>query len=78
MSAFSEGLVKRIGDMALSVRGKPLSAWPAWSTGELLMVALVLNDLSALDAMSWTMVEAFDRVDLDARALRAIERKLQG
>jgi hypothetical protein len=67
-------LAQRICRMAASVRGTPLEAWPAWSTGELLMVALVLDDHAALDAMSWTMVEAFDRVDLSAAELRDIER----
>jgi hypothetical protein len=70
-------LAQRICRFASSVRGTPLEAWPAWSTGELLMVALVLNDHAALSAMSWTIVEAFDRVDLSSAELRDIERKVQ-
>lgn len=77
-SSVSGDLARNIESLATSVRGQPSSAWPAWSTGEYLMVALVLNDHAALDACSYTMVEAFDRVDLDVATLRAIERRLQG
>lgn len=71
-------LQQRILRMAASVRGNtPSDKWPAWSTGEILMVALVLNRADVLDAMSYTLVEAFDRVDLNAAELRAIERKVQ-
>jgi len=64
-------------EMARSVRDKPFQDWPAWSTGECLIVALVLNRADVLRAMQWTMVEAFDRVDLGVTELRAIERRLQ-
>lgn len=63
--------------MAAHVRGKPLADWPAWSVGETLIVALLLNDAATLNAMRWTVLEAMDRVDLDARELRALERQLQ-
>jgi hypothetical protein len=71
-------LADRIASMARSVRpeGYPVY-WPAWSTGELLLVALVLNDHRSLSLMGYTMVEAFDRVDLDAATLRRIERELR-
>lgn len=68
---------QRYEAMARSVWGKPFSDWPGWSTGETLTVALLLNNHAALDAMSYTMVEAFDRVDVSATELRAIERRLQ-
>lgn len=69
-------LAQRILRMAASVRGQAYETWPGWSTGELLMVALVLDDHNALDVMGWSMIEAFDRVDLSAAELRAIERKV--
>lgn len=73
------GLASRLLRMAKSVNGKPLCDWPLWSTGETLAVALVLNRYAVLDAMSYTMVEAMDRLagDIDIPALRAIERELQ-
>lgn len=64
--------------MARAVQGKPFADWPAWSIGEVLVVALLLNRADVLDSMSYTLCEAFDRVDLDVRQLRAIERELQG
>lgn len=70
-------LARRILNMATAVKGVPYGKWPGWSTGEMLMVALVLNRADVLDAMSFTIVEAFDRIDLDAATLRAIERKVQ-
>lgn len=70
-------LEQRVLRMAVSVRGKPITDWPAWSTGELLMVGLVLNDDGALDVMGFTILEALDRVDLDAQQLRALERHVQ-
>ncbi len=57
--------------------GKPFAEWPAWSTGEVLTVAILLNRADVLDSMGYTMCEAFDRVDLDVRQVRAIERELQ-
>lgn len=63
--------------MARSVRGRHFDTWPAWSTGEALIVALLLNDVAALDRMSYTVIEAFDRIDLDVPTMRRIERELQ-
>ena len=72
-----DGLVKRIFEMAMSVQCRQFSEWPAWSTGELLMVALVLNSHAALASMGYTVLEAIDRVDVDAVTLRQIERRLR-
>jgi hypothetical protein len=66
----------RVLRMAAHAKGKPHEQWPAWSTGETLAVALVLNDWEALKACSYTMAEAFDRVELSAAELRSIERAL--
>jgi hypothetical protein len=63
--------------MARHVHGKPFADWPAWSTGETLIVALVLNRHDVLDAVSHTMCEAFDRADVSRADLRFIERQLQ-
>jgi len=63
--------------MARFAQGKPFGDWPAWSTGEVLIVALVLNRPDVLDAMSHTMCEAFDRADVSRADLRFIERQLQ-
>ena len=63
--------------MAKAVWGKPFAEWPGWSTGEVLTVAILLNRGDVLDSMSYTLCEAFDRVDLDVRQLRALERALQ-
>jgi hypothetical protein len=65
------------GRMARHAHGKPFSDWPAWSTGETLIVALVLNRHDVLDAMSHTICEALDRVDLTVADLRFVERQLQ-
>jgi hypothetical protein len=75
----SAELMERITSMALSVIGKPIGDWPAWSTGEMLLVAVVLNDHQTLDSLSFTMVEAFERCswELGAAELRAIERRVQ-
>lgn len=63
--------------MARAVWGKPFDQWPAWSTGETLIVALLLNRADVLDALSYTIIEAVDRIDLTIAELRAIERRLQ-
>lgn len=70
-------LADRILEKARYARGKDFGDWPGWSTGEILMVALVLNRPDVLADLNWTMVEAFDRVDLNAGQLRAIERQLR-
>ena len=70
-----KALADRITAMARSVRGD--LHWPAWSTGETLMVALVLNDDVKLRSMGYTILEALDRVDLTVAELRAIERELE-
>ena len=64
----------RIYEMARYCKGKPFADWPGFSTGENLMVALVLNDHQALAACHHTMAEAFYRVELSADQLRTIER----
>lgn len=64
--------------MARAVRGKAFAEWPDWSTSDVLTVAILLNRTDVLDSMSYTMCEAFDRVELDVRQLRALERELQG
>jgi hypothetical protein len=68
----------RVLSMANIARGLPVGEWPGWSMGEMLAVALVLNDHASLTAIGYTMVEAFDRLDgeIDARQLRAIERHI--
>jgi hypothetical protein len=63
--------------MGWHVRGRPFADWPGWSTGEVLIVALVLNRCDVLNAMGYTIVEALDRVDLAVSDLRAIERNLK-
>jgi hypothetical protein len=70
---------EHIAQMARSVRGQPHWKWPAWSTGDQLIVALVLNDAGALAALSYTILEALDRVDLSLSTaeLRRIEREVQ-
>lgn len=72
-------LQARVLKMAKQINSKPLDAWPGWSTGELLAVALVLNNHRALANLGYTIVEAFDRLDgeLSVRQLRQVERLLQ-
>jgi len=72
-------LGKRVLAMARVAAGQPFRDWPAWSTGEMLAVALVLNRFDVLDELSWTIVEAMDRLDgeLSVAELRAIEQELQ-
>lgn len=69
-------LMQRIARMAITARGKSFSRWPAWSSGENLMVALVLNNTAALDAMNYTILEALDRVELSSRQLQQIARRV--
>lgn len=45
-----------------NANGEP---WPAWSTGEILAVALLLNDDEELTAMAYTRDEALDRLRWD-------------
>lgn len=47
----------------LASRLPPEEPWPAWSTGELLAVALVLNRHDILTDMGYTIVRALQRVD---------------
>jgi len=42
--------------------------WPAWSTGEMLAVALALDRQDVLDAMEFTKTEAERRVDVETVA----------
>jgi hypothetical protein len=69
-----KGLIERITTMAKSVKGH--RTWPAWSTGEVLIVAIVLNDHEMLTQEGYTIAQAYDRVDLDVATLRAIEREV--
>jgi hypothetical protein len=46
----------------LSARGKP---WPAWSTGECLAVALILDDVDGLRWLGYTRSEALERLRFD-------------
>ena len=69
-------LMQRIMRMAAAARGKSFSRWPAWSTGENLMVALVLNNHAALDAMNYSILEALERVELSPRQLQQIARRV--
>lgn len=56
-----------------------------WSTGEKLMVALVLNDSDQLKSMGYTFLEAFQRVQYGAASmsneptdwLRAVQEELK-
>ena len=68
--------MQRIMRMAAAARGKSFSRWPAWSTGENLMVALVLNNHAALDAMNYSILEALERVELSPRQLQQIARRV--
>jgi hypothetical protein len=43
----------------------PGEAWPAWSFGELLAVAVILNDTDQLAALQYTLTEALDRLRYD-------------
>lgn len=61
------GLAGRILDMARTVTGRPYADWPAWSTGECLAVALVLDDGQALDCLGYTALQAVDRVSFELR-----------
>lgn len=70
-------LMQRIMQMALVVRDKPFKHWPAWSTGEILMVALVLDNTAALKAMDYSVLEALDRVELSPRQLQQIARRVR-
>lgn len=45
----------------------PDEPWPAWSTGECLAVALILDDTETLTAMDYTRNEALDRLRYDLR-----------
>lgn len=46
-------------------RLRPNENWPAWSTGELLAVAVILDDAEQLAAMDYTMAEALERLRWD-------------
>ncbi|MGB2720380.1 MAG: hypothetical protein WBG53_19460 [Rhodococcus sp. (in: high G+C Gram-positive bacteria)] len=39
--------------------------WPAWSTGEVLAVAVLLRDTAMLTRLGYTEVEALDRLRYD-------------
>ena len=43
----------------------PGEPWPAWSTGEVLAVALILGDTDELAAMGYTREEALNRLRYD-------------
>ena len=47
------------------VASRPGRPWPAWSTGELLAVALILDDTITLDYLGYTQAEALDRLRYD-------------
>ncbi|WP_280764199.1 hypothetical protein [Prescottella agglutinans] len=52
--------------MARSVADLPAGEpWPAWSTGELLAVALILNDEQRLQALGYTADQAVNRLRFD-------------
>lgn len=74
MTTFAE----RVLAMARQVQGRDIEHWPGWSTGEKVVVALVLDDPGALRALGYTMIEAFDRLagELSVAELVAIERQL--
>lgn len=69
-----EELITLITRKAQAVKGRAL--WPAWSTGETLMVAIVLDQPERLKDEGYTMAEAFNRVDLSVSELLAIQREL--
>ena len=68
----------RFVEMARSVKGNRWMDWPAWSKGEHLIVALLLNDAEALQSEGYTMLEALDRLDgeFSVKDLRAMERQV--
>ncbi len=55
---------RQFAAMALTAQGRPFGSWPAWSTGEVVIVALVLDRQDVLRAMGYTILEAIERVDL--------------
>jgi len=57
-SRFADDITKR-ARLALADDGHP---WPAWSTGEQLFVALVLDDTEYLADVQWTRAEAIGRL----------------
>lgn len=67
----------RVLAMARSVMGKPFEDWPAWSTGEKVAVALVLNDHAALYFLGYTMAGAFDRLDGELTVQQACRIELE-
>ncbi|QTD44576.1 hypothetical protein [Ottowia testudinis] len=69
-------LEQRILSMARAVQHKPFRRWPAWSTGERLMVALVLDDTAALSNFGFRVLEAVDRVELTPNQLMRIAREV--
>lgn len=63
--------------MARAVQGLPFSDWPGWSTGEKIMVALILDRFDVLQALGYSMLEAVERADLFTVAeLRSIRHWL--
>ena len=72
-------LASLLPEMARSVKGKHFWAWPAWSTGETLGVALVVDDHLAMQAEGYTMLEAMDRLsgEVTVQQLLAIQREVR-
>lgn len=70
-------LMQRVAHIASVVNGKPFKHWPAWSTGEILLVALVLDNAVVLKAMGYSILEALDRVELSPRQLQQIARRVR-
>lgn len=69
--------ISRFMAMARNVKGKTMGRWPAWSTGETLAVALILNRSDVLKAMDYTVLQAVQRVDvLDVADMEFIARQV--
>lgn len=59
---FSAAFAKSIAAKARWVNSHPGDRWPAWSTGEVLAVALVLDTPSLIEAECFTVEQALSRL----------------
>lgn len=59
-------LHQRMGDLrqaAVTAAGEPdFKRWPAWPTGRVLAVAIILNRCDVLTELKYTVLEAIDRI----------------
>jgi hypothetical protein len=71
-------LMGQLVGMACLARDLPYREWPAWSTGEVVAVALILNRADVLHHEGYTALQAIEAVSLDAVTLRALQRQVLG